>query len=513
MLLEGLDWEARLQQGNNGLVISSGANQILITPDVEKDDQSTSLSLVQIQEMGEEGSASLSIRFLRGKSELEANLVFAADGSLQIVPEVGLNRLSIFGAIRYGVLPGLYLEDIIFDSNDYSDDQAIHMPPENLFWALLGDGSGILAFAWPEGKQLVRLVKSGERFSRFEIELDGKPVYLKILTAPGIWHKEDLKLGYLEKDVELGWRRPFDGRWKTQLLVNHVPTTWLFQRESPRKWIPMLGFFRYPVWFDGPMTMLHLSKKIPPKGHCFVYPLDGHPKTPFGFVDSTPVARIIRERRQRIRIDKEQSEVVPNVGYVHCWGTSLIQRTIYKNGLQARERELLNEHVDYCVDYVKRIQQQSLGYYDFIQEMVLLIDGWAEGMPQGSQESVFLEEMQREIAKVEDMYHSRVERGGRKTPQEHIAYAEGLGERLKELILDPGRESYPEAKFILDNFNALAAATDEDVPAGFGITIRHMFQKAGSICANKPKTVRYAQEIRKRIWEKTKIRNYETTGL
>ena len=72
---------------------------------------------------------------------------------------------------------------------------------------------------------------------------------------------------------------------------------------------------------------------------------------------------------------------------------------------------------------------------------------------------------------------------------------------------------FPETKFILDTFNALAAATDEDVPAGFGLTIRQMFQKAGAACADKPKTVKYAEEIRRRIWKKTQIRIYETTGL
>ena len=64
-----------------------------------------------------------------------------------------------------------------------------------------------------------------------------------------------------------------------------------------------------------------------------------------------------------------------------------------------------------------------------------------------------------------------------------------------------------------DTFNALAAATDEDVPAGFGITIRRMFQQAGSSSANHRGAIKYAEEIRKLIWEKTRTRNYETTGL
>ncbi|MGW8178910.1 MAG: hypothetical protein ACWGQW_09135, partial [bacterium] len=142
---------------------------------------------------------------------------------------------------------------------------------------------------------------------------------------------------------------------------------------------------------------------------------------------------------------------------------------------------------DYCVDYVTRIQMQSLEYYAFICNMREQLDDWAKQTPGSSKASTFIAQMRTELSQVEEMYHSRVERDGRKTPQEHMAYAAELGARLKILIQDPGDESFPEAKFILDSFNALSAATDEDVPAGFGITIRHMFQEAGSSCGDNRK--------------------------
>jgi hypothetical protein len=507
LLLEEGDWTAEFREGAKQILLSAEGNQIRIALGT------MALSSSQILEKGETSTVVVSIGLRSGQRIAQAKLSFQADGSLKIAPEIGMNRLTVSGEIRYGVLPGLYLEDIIFSPDDYSMNQTLHLPSESLFWLLLGDESGILVFAWPEGQQKIKLVKQGASFHRFEILADNKPIYLKLLAAPGIWHKEKLKLNYLEKDVQLGWRRPFDAQWKTQLLVSKVPTAWLFDRQSVRMWIPMLGFFRYPVWFDGPATMLRLSKKIPPKGDCFIYPLDGHPKTPFGFAKQTPVGKILKERQKRLRIDKEHSDRLPNVGYVHCWGTSILQRTIYKNGLQAREKEFLSEHANYCVDYVNRIQRQSLGYYAFILEMKRQLDLWVGEVPKDSEELAYLRQMQSELAKVEKMYHSRVERGGRKTPEEHMEYAADLGRRLKELIQDPGRESFPEAKFILDNFNALSAATDEDVPAGFGITIRRMFQEAATACANRPDAVKYAEEIRRRIWQKTKTRNYETTGL
>jgi len=513
ILLEGRDWESRLRKGAQRVTVLSGASQICIAPGSPDSNVLPKVVFGRIEESAEDGSQTLCVGFQSDKDIMEANLVFRADGSLSVLPGTGFGSLSVSADIRFGVLPGLYLDDVIYDPRDFKTQKLIQIPSENLFWCLLGDRSGTLVLAWPEGKQILHLGKEKERFSRFEIAMDQKPVYLQLQAAHGIWHKQRLELAYLEKDVGIGWQRPFDAQWKTQLLVNNVPTTWIFDRKSVRMWLPMLGFFRYPVWFDGRIAMMHLSKKIPPKGHCFIYPLGGHPKTPVEFVEKTPVAKIIQERRKRMRIDKEHSDRFPNVGYVHCWGTSILQRTIYKYGIQARERKLLNEHIGYCVDYVNRIQQQSLEYYDFIRSMRQQLDLWVEEVPPGSETLTFLEEMKIELSKVEEMYHSRVERGGRKTPQEHMAYAANLGNRLKELIQDPGQESFPEAKFILDTFNALAAATDEDVPAGFGITIRRMFQQAGSSSADHRGAIKYAEEIRKLIWEKTRTRNYETTGL
>jgi hypothetical protein len=511
--LQGRDWKATIRAGSDGMTFSSGENQIHLGFKGPRKEKRMAFASCEFDEDSETVSLILSLEQHYANERVTASFTFQPDGNISIAPGEGLERLQILGDLSYGVLPGLSLDDIIYNPGDYEAPTRIFIPSENLFWILLGNGTGLLTVAWPEGKQLVSLVRTANGFSQLDLSLDEKPVYFSVQAAPGIWHREELKLQYLEKDVEIEWQRPFDAQWKTQLLVNDVLTTWLFDRKSTRIWLPMLGFFRYPVWFDGPSTLLHLSKKIPPKGNCFIYPLDNHPKSPLGFLEGTPIAQMIKERMRRLRIDKEHSDLVPNVGYVHCWGTSLLQRTIYKNGLQAREKTLLTEHIDYCVDYVNRIQRQSLAYYTFISELKDQLIIWTEEESGKADVTAFLNEMQTELDKVEAMYHSRVERGGRKTPQEHMSYAADLGRQLKELIRDPGRESFPKAKFILDSFNSLSAAADEDVPAGFGITIRHMFQQAATACADKPEAVQYAEEIRKRIWRKTKTRNYETTGL
>ncbi len=61
--------------------------------------------------------------------------------------------------------------------------------------------------------------------SRSISSTDGQSVYLALLEAPGIWHREPLTASFLEKDVTIDWKRPFPARWITQLEEAGLRTT------------------------------------------------------------------------------------------------------------------------------------------------------------------------------------------------------------------------------------------------------------------------------------------------
>jgi len=107
------------------------------------------------------------------------------------------------------------------------------------------------------------------------------------LSAPGIWHKEELLPSYLERDVAINWKRPFPAKWVTQLSEAGVKTTFKF-RESKLKriWRGVIGSYIYPVWFNGDNAFYRLGKKIPPKGESIIYCLE-RKDTPISV--STPV--------------------------------------------------------------------------------------------------------------------------------------------------------------------------------------------------------------------------------
>ena len=95
-----------------------------------------------------------------------------------------------------------------------------------------------------------------------------------------------LAASYLEKDVTLQWKRPFAAKWKTQLLEEGTKTTFAFKESKGTVWRGVPGSYNYPVWFNGDDALIHLSKKVPPKGESLIYFVDGR-ETPLSV--STPV--------------------------------------------------------------------------------------------------------------------------------------------------------------------------------------------------------------------------------
>ena len=90
------------------------------------------------------------------------------------------------------------------------------MPLENLFLGLLKGERCVLVMTWPKGQQQMQLHVNGEGqdgrlIDAVDFDNDGQSIYLALLEAPGIWHREELKLSYLEKDVTSSWKKAVSG--------------------------------------------------------------------------------------------------------------------------------------------------------------------------------------------------------------------------------------------------------------------------------------------------------------
>src|SRR5207249_2120217 len=162
-----------------------------------------------------------------GSMDASATFTFGRDAVVEIKPSEQMRGIRLLSPIEYGIVPGFIGDDLVFGPSDYSSADTLCLPVENLFVGLLGGEDNELVMTWPKGKQqlTLRLANDpqGKRLiESLDFDNDGQSFYLAALTAPGIWHREELKPTYLEKDVALTWNRPFAAKWKTQLTEADV---------------------------------------------------------------------------------------------------------------------------------------------------------------------------------------------------------------------------------------------------------------------------------------------------
>jgi hypothetical protein len=96
------------------------------------------------------------------------------------------------------VVPGFVGDDLIYDPAEYPSADTLSIPAENVFVGLLNGGADEVVMTWPAGKQQMKLRLANDPQARRAIESidfdnDGQGFYLAALSAPGIWHREELK--------------------------------------------------------------------------------------------------------------------------------------------------------------------------------------------------------------------------------------------------------------------------------------------------------------------------------
>jgi len=132
-----------------------------------------------------------------GSESASALLSFGRNEIIEIKPSAKMKGISLLSSIEYGVVPSFIGDDLIFRPAEYESSDALFLPAENVFVALLKGEGDELIMTWPKGKQQlsVRLADNqGKRvIQSVDFDNDGQSIYLSALSAPGIWHREELK--------------------------------------------------------------------------------------------------------------------------------------------------------------------------------------------------------------------------------------------------------------------------------------------------------------------------------
>lgn len=417
-----------------------------------------------------------------------------------VQPGGNMKGIRVASAIEYGVVPDFISDDLVYSPGQYPEVDSLNIPSENLFLGLLEGRDRVLVSTWPDGKQQIKLGLGKGQAGRRLIETvdfttDGRSVCLAVLSATGIWHREVLQPTYLEKDVAIGWKRPFHAKWTTQLYEAGVRTTFTFRESKDSIWRGVTGHYTYPTWFDGDGANFRLSKKIPPKGEAVIYSVEGR-DTPASITTPVDVLKATLGRQacgtildfpgRSMRTHHRRGSVGIRRACT-CGCTEAIE-AVFKAGQEVDRKEYVTGAVDDMVYFVTRHVERIDEYCEFADEMVKFLDAARRSEP--SLKS-YLDDVQAIVQEIPQTYSRHKEN------MKTLAYADELAGKTKALTAEKAGGNLPACLDLGKQWRAMGGAQDNVIALYHSLT-RKLAQEAGYRCVGQPEAVEVAREIRRR---------------
>jgi len=374
------------------------------------------------------------------------------------------------------------------------------VPTENLFVGLLAGQNDMLVVTWPRGSQQMKLVTDNNQqelrlFESLDLENDGKSLYMAVLSTPDIWHKEELKPTYLEKDVTIDWKRPFRAKWITQLSEGRVQTTYTFKESKGDIWRGVIGHYTYPVWFSEDKASYRLSKKIPPKGQSIIYFLE-RKDTPASVLSPVDIMKTTLGRQtcdaildvpgRKLRTHHRRGG--RGVRRACTCGCAEAIQAVFDAGEEVQEKEYVEEAVGDMVYFVTQHMERIGEYQEFARDMIEFLN---QTRKSAAELKPFLDRMEAIVQEIPQEYQSKQE------VIMSLQYADELAQQTKALTLKKQPGNLPAYEDLSMKWRRMGGAQDDLVAQCHRIT-RKLFQEAGYDCTSSPKAIAIAQQIRKR---------------
>jgi len=442
---------------------------------------------------GEDAVLEVSFAGAKADEEMSALFFFSTKEIVEIKSLENMKGISLLSPIEYGIVPDFIADDLILNPKEYPSTNTLHIPSSNLFLGLLRGRNNMLVVTWPEGEQQMRLTLADQQeesrlIESVDFENDGKSIYLALLDAPGIWHKEELKPSYLERDIAISWKRSFPAKWITQL----GKMTYKF-----RGFRGSYGGTRiYPVWFEGESTYYRLGKSLPPKGESLIYFLE-RKGTPVSV--STPVdimtealgrqacETIIDLPGRALRTHHRRPGVTLPWACV-CGFNDDILYPIFEKGQEVEKKELVEETVDDMAFYVTQIIKRTDEYGEFVHDMISFLNLKRKSNPDLKP---FLDSMEAITEEILQHYNRQKEQ------VKTLDYVDELARKTKALTQKKDPKNLSNFSNLVEKWTDAGAHLEGGLR---GVT-RHLFQEAGYACVNQPEAIEIAEEIRRRCRE------------
>jgi hypothetical protein len=434
---------------------------------------------------------------VKGAPGGSATFSFDQSTIIETKPSAPMKGITIRAALAYGIAPSFIGDDLIFAPADYPSAKQLSIPADNFFLGLLSGENSELAMTWPAGQQHLRLnlAQGQSSIDSVDFENEGQSFYLAPLSAPGIWHKETLEATYLEKDTKLNWQKPFPARWKTELYEEETKTSFAFRPVKGDIWRGVPGSYHYPVWFDGDSAFYHFSKKVPPKGESIVYFLEGQDtpasiSTPADILNAT-LGRQFSESILDVAGRKLRTHHRRGGDGVRractCGCTEAIQ-AVFENHEELASKEYiqgaLNDMVYFVHCHVERIKE----YQKFAEALTSYLNTQASSSPELKGYVDGLEQIVDRIPQEYDV---------QKENMKSFQYADELEQKTLALTHKADTNNLTAYMDLLKAWRGMGGAQDYVLAQCHTIT-RRLCQAAGYGCAEQPKALTIAKEVRNR---------------
>lgn len=447
-------------------------------------------------------SVVLQLLFSDGGGGQESSAIFSLDKTpiIEIRPSERMDRISLLSSIQYGVVPSFIGDDLIFNPETYPSRNTLCIPSENLFLGLLKGQNRVLVMTWPEGRQQMKLQLSGEGqderlINAIDFDNDGQGVYLALLAAPGIWHREELKLSYLEKDVTSNWERPFPAKWVTPLNEAGVNARFAFRESKGQIWRGVSGMYTYPVWFDGGKAVYHMSKKVLPKGESIVYFLEGQ-GTPASVM--TPVdilkATLGRQGCESIldvpgrKLRTHHRRGAEGIRRACTCGCTAAIEAVFNAGQEVERAPYVEGAVGDMVYFVQVHLERIDEYRAFANDLI----GFLHDSENASTElRPFLQTLEEIAQRIPQDYEVQ------KANLKSLDDVHELAGQTMALTHKKDDDNLKACLALGNQWRGMGGAQD-GLLAQYHVTTRNLFQQAGYGCVATPEAVAVAQEIRRR---------------
>lgn len=495
------------------------------------------------------GSVSLEIKFItpRHESRWITYELNAGQPFVKTTASPGVEKLRVQAPCRFAILPDFFGDDIVVDAATIPLSQA-ELPSENFLLHLLHGGEAVLMTVSESRDNDIAVALSADAPREIvgsDIAYGTKPhIWIALLAEKGVWHERIIVPADAGKVIPLGWQMPFPALWRVdwskadklteswEMLMQepggkYVMQNWFGQKESEgqsfgqefgardwnkpnrQRWNPVLGAFQFPCWIDRDRQG-YVQPLEPPRnkkgeewsafaGPTIIYPLDRLPAAPF----QTPLEKFTVVDLVRMTLGVGPCQFILDLegqkrnsrGVATCYARDVIN-AIYKEGSQARQGPVIDEHLTACVAFIRNVRERIDLYVQFGHEMTAYLEEQKRLQPR---HAGFLDECLSLTRKLDQSFEKSREKV--RTPDFAQQNADNFRTNLLGYV---EKDAYQKCETQMAIFTSIGGAQD-DLVATCRMIVKILRQRAGIAVALNPELKDIAARIRERT--QTMLRN------